>query len=261
MPELSGGLQTNDLTVRYGGVVANNAVSIAAKPGEITGLIGPNGAGKTSFVDAITGFTPYTGDVTVHGQSLAGLPVHRRTTRGLVRTWQAGDLFDDVTVAQNLEVALEGFRPLSPWSDLVGRRHKAQAALIEDVLTRLRINHVRDRRPGEVSLGERRLVGVARALVMSPKVLLLDEPAAGLDSRESEQLGATIAEIAEEGTAVLLIEHDIDLVLKISSQVYVLDYGRLIASGPPAHIRQDSAVVAAYLGEPTPVEASHEHPA
>jgi len=251
VPDLEhSGLDARDITVRYGGAVANNAVSIVARPGEITGLIGPNGAGKTSFVDAIAGFTPCTGEVTVAGESLTRLAPHRRAQRGLVRTWQAGELFDDITVVQNLEVALNGFGVASPWKDIASRRPRnANVHRIAEVMEQLGLDHVRDRRPHELSLGERRLVGVARAMVMSPKVLLLDEPAAGLDPQESRQLGTTIASIADAGVAVLLIEHDIDLVLGISHRIFVLDYGRLIADGTPSQIRADRAVLAAYLGE------------
>ncbi|MFC7501266.1 ABC transporter ATP-binding protein [Nocardioides sp. GCM10030258] len=254
------GLIARGITVRYGGAVANNDIDIEARAGIVTGCIGPNGAGKTSFVDAITGFTACSGEVTVDGRPLTGLAPHKRAHAGLVRTWQAGDLFNDATVAQNLQIAAEGFQANTTWRDLFTSRRsveQSQAALVSSVLERLDILHTRDRRPTELSLGEQRLVGVARALVMKPAVLLLDEPAAGLDTRESRKLGATIAEIAREGVAVLLIEHDIDLVLAISAQVFVLDYGRVIAAGTPAEIRKDPAVIAAYLGEPTEEEVSH----
>jgi branched-chain amino acid transport system ATP-binding protein len=261
VPDLrTAGLEARSVTVRYGGAVANDAISLHAAPGHVTGLIGPNGAGKTSFVDAITGFTQATGEVMVDGCQVSGMPPHQRTRHGLVRTWQSGDLFDDITVAQNLEVAVNGFGLSSAVRDLFTRRRgvPVQGRPVDVVLERLGLGHARDRRPAELSLGERRLVGVARAMVMKPRVLLLDEPAAGLDTGESRQLGATIAGIAEEGVAVLLIEHDIDLVLAISSQVYVLDYGRLICAGTPEHIRQDPHVIAAYLGEPTAPELTHD---
>lgn len=239
-------LRTQSLSVRYGGVVANNAIDLAVGAGEVVGLIGPNGAGKTTFVDAVTGFTKYTGDVDLAGQRLTG-PPHRRRRAGLGRTWQAGELFDDVTVADNVAVAARtvGVRTLG--QDLTGRSNRTTPEEAE-ALELVGLGDDGHRRPSELSLGRQKLVGVARAVVGGTKVVLLDEPAAGLDTHESQQLGHDVRRVAESGRGVLLIDHDMSLVLEFCDRIHVLDFGCLIASGTPTEIRQDPRVVAAYLG-------------
>lgn len=239
-------LRAERVTVRYGGVTANDQVSLTVSAGEVVGLIGPNGAGKTTFVDAVTGFTASTGDVFLDGRRLSGGPHHRRRA-GLGRTWQAGELFEDVTIADNVAVAARtvGLRTL--WHDLTMRSARSQPEETA-ALELLDLGADADRRPSELSLGRQKLVGVARAIVGGTRIVLLDEPAAGLDTHESVELGHDVRRLAGSGRGVLLIDHDMTLMLQACDRIYVMDFGSVIASGTPEEIRQDPRVVAAYLG-------------
>ena len=242
------GLQIHDLTVAYGGLVANDRVSIDVEPGEVVGLIGPNGAGKSTLVDAVSGFVPYEGTVTLAGRSLDGLAAHRRKNLGLARTWQSVELFDDLTVRANVAVADEPMPVASFLLDMFHPRRSRQREQIDQVLAAVGLQDVADCFPGELSLGQRKRLGVARALAGSPVAILLDEPAAGLDAAERQHFGAQLGALAAGGLAVLLIEHDVDLVLKACDRVAVLDFGVVIASGSPSEIRGDRRVADAYLG-------------
>ena len=247
-------LDTTALTVKYGGVVANSDVSITVGAGEIVGLIGPNGAGKTTFVDAVTGFTKASGTITLDGTQLEKASPHRRRRAGMARTWQAGELFTDLTVEQNLAVAIQPVGLRAMLSDVInGSRPPADT--ISKALDLVGLHGVAGRKPGELTLGQQKLVGVARALVGGSRLLLLDEPAAGLDTHESVEFGAELRRIAATGIGILLIDHDMSLVLDVCHRLYVLDFGRVIASGTPSEIQADQAVVAAYLGSPE-VDAS-----
>jgi sulfate-transporting ATPase len=236
-------LRVDDLTVRYGGVVAVDGVTLRVDPGAIVGLIGPNGAGKTSVIDAVTGFAGASGMVHLAGRRLDTLAPHARVRAGLSRTFQSLELYDDMSVEENVSVAA------------LGRRQSDRGAAVARALDGVGIAALRDRPAGELSQGERQLVSIARACVADPKVLLLDEPAAGLDSDESTWLGGRIRAISETGTAMLLVDHDVNLVLSVCDHVYVLDFGAVIAEGPPAAIRADRAVAAAYLGTMHDTEA------
>lgn len=239
-------LEAKGITVKYGPVVAVNDVSLTVRPGRITGLIGANGAGKTSFIDAVSGFAATaTGTVTLAGKDITGLKPAQRARLGLRRTFQQLRLFEDLTVEENLTVSMDGARG-GFLRDLVRPRNERRD--IERALAACGISETRTMFPRALSAGTRRLVGVARALVSDPPVLMLDEPAAGLDSTESEELGRVLTGLADSGVGLLLVEHDITLVLKVSHHVDVLDFGRLIASGEPDHVRHDPAVIAAYLG-------------
>ncbi len=229
-------LDVRSLHVRYGGVVAVDDVSLQVRPGTVVGLIGPNGAGKTSVIDAITGFAASTGVIEVSGVSMGGLAPHQRVRKGLVRTFQAIELYDDLSVEENVTVAAFG-------SSLSER-----SATVTRALDLVGIEELRDRPAGDLSQGQRQLVSIARACAAQPSVLLLDEPAAGLDSTESQWLGDRIRAIADTGTAVLLVDHDVALVLGLCDHVYVLDFGRTIAEGDAEAIRSDQAVAVAYLG-------------
>lgn len=242
-------LRTESLSVTFGGVQALAGIDLEIERGGVTGLIGPNGAGKTTFIDAVTGFVPTTGSVFLGDHDISGLSTNERASRGLVRTFQTLELFEDLSVADNLAAAAER---TSWWQfivdALVPRRTDAAIPAVESALELLGLVDDRDRLPADLSHGRRRLVGVARALAASPEILLLDEPAAGLDSAESLALGQRLRAIADTGVTVFLIDHDMGLVLDVCDRIHVLDFGAVIASGTPDEIRNDPAVVAAYLG-------------
>lgn len=242
-------LQTDGLTVTFGGISALDGVHLDVEEGGITGLIGPNGAGKTTFIDAVTGMVPATGAVRLDGIDITGMPANQRARLGLLRTFQTLELFEDLTVEENLAAAAER---TTWWQFMVDalrpRRAAAVAPPVEFALEILGLVDDRDRMPEDLSHGHRRRVGVARALAATPRLLLLDEPAAGLDSAESHALGESLRTIAAAGVTVFLIDHDMGLVLEVCDRIHVLDFGAVIASGSPAEIRNDPAVVGAYLG-------------
>jgi branched-chain amino acid transport system ATP-binding protein len=229
-------------------VRAVDAVSLDLEPGTLAGLIGPNGAGKTSLIDALSGFVAYEGSVDLGGAALDGLGPHQRARRGLVRSFQSVELFDDLDVRGNLLVAAERLTIWGALRDLVVPRRSPTAARLDRAVEVAGVGHLLGRSTSELSEGERKLVGLCRALVAAPVVLLLDEPAAGLDTAESRRLGERLRAVVAAGTAVLLIDHDMDLVLDVCDVVHVIDGGRHIASGTPAEVRVDERVVAAYLG-------------
>ena len=229
-------LAISHLTVRYGGVVALADVSLQVESGQVVGLIGPNGAGKTSLIDAVTGFAPSDGSIVLNAEHLEGLPAHARVHEGLARTFQSLELYDDLTVEENVSAAV--------FSTAHGDRHQQVTTALE----RAGLSSLRDRYAGELSQGERQMVSIARAYVSRPKVLLLDEPAAGLDAADGRRLGERIREISDAAVAVLLVDHDIGLVLTACDYIYVLDFGVIVAQGDAATIRSDRALAEAYLG-------------
>ncbi|HKY14875.1 MAG TPA: ABC transporter ATP-binding protein [Microthrixaceae bacterium] len=244
-------LEVTDLTVRHGGVVAVDGVSLRVDANTVTGLIGPNGAGKTSLLDAITGFaTVESGEVAVFGRAATGLAPHRLARLGVSRTFQSMELFDDLSVAENLRVAGNRPRWWSMAAEVVGstRSEAGGESAIRATIDELGLSGVADRRPESLSNGQRHLVALARALVSRPELLLLDEPAAGLDTSETAQLASIVAELPARGVSVLLVDHDMGLVLGVCDQVHVLDRGRLLASGTPDEVRRDQGVIDAYLG-------------
>ena len=242
-------LSVEGLTVRYGGLIANESIDLQVHRGTVVGLIGPNGAGKTTFIDALTGFTPYTGSVSFSGQSIDDLGPHRRARAGLTRTWQSLEIFTDLTVEENLRVSSERASTRSVLLDLINPGRPIDLEQVEWAMDLLGLGGLRAATPNQLSLGQQKLVGVARALSSRPDVVLLDEPAAGLDTAESNILGARLSDIVDNGIAVLLVDHDMGLVLDVCDYIYVLDFGRLIAQGTPAEIRNDDVVIEAYLGE------------
>jgi branched-chain amino acid transport system ATP-binding protein len=245
-------LDIEGLTVTFGGLHALHDVDLTVPEGAVIGLIGPNGAGKTTLIDAVTGFVPCSsGRVTFAGTDLAGAGPAERAQRGLVRTFQSLELFEDLSVAENLQVAAEQPRWWQPLADAV-RPRRAEAEGARWALEVLDLGAVAGRRPDELSHGQRKLVAVARALATRPRLVLLDEPAAGLDRDETEALGERIRGLPEHGVAVLLVDHDMGLVLSTCERVVVLETGGVIADGPPDAIRGDPAVVEAYLGTAVP---------
>jgi ABC-type branched-subunit amino acid transport system ATPase component/branched-subunit amino acid ABC-type transport system permease component len=244
-------LSVNGLSVDFGGVHALRDVSLEVRAGELVGLIGPNGAGKSTFLDAVGGFVNSSGQVELDGQDLGRLPAYERSRRGLGRTWQSTELFHDLSVRENLAVASDHI-PANLWGRIVAAASPTQEARrgeeADEALKIVGLEWAADAMPDEMSESERKLVGVARSLVGNHRVICLDEPAAGLDRRESQQLGRRLRALADDGQSILLIDHDMGLVLNICDRIVVLEFGSVIADGPPESVRRDERVVAAYLG-------------
>jgi ABC-type branched-subunit amino acid transport system ATPase component/branched-subunit amino acid ABC-type transport system permease component len=228
-------LDVKHLSVRYGGVLAVDGVSFSVEAGQIVGLIGPNGAGKTTTIDALCGFHGYEGSVALAGQDVTGLSPHRRAALGLARTFQLAGVSDDLTVEENVQVG----------------QHRASThdpAALTRILDELGLVEMRDLQVSMLSQGQRQLVSVARALAGEPRLLLLDEPAAGLDSTESLWLAERLRGVRDTGVTILLVDHDMSLVLNLCDTIDVLDFGALIATGTPDQIRKNQLVSTAYLG-------------
>ena len=249
-------LAIEGLTVRYGVVTAVDDVTYRLEPGTVTGLIGPNGAGKTSLIDAISGFAPAEGRVVLSDpeasteRDLSTLSPVRRARAGVARSFQSLELFEDSTVFENLSVAADPQDLRSYVRDLVRPVHPPFPPEVVRAIVEFQLDGDLHRDVHDLSYGKRRLLAIARAVAMHPSVLLLDEPAAGLSANESAELAEVVRRLAEDwGMAVLVVEHDMDFVMGVCDDVMVLDFGRLIAAGPPEAVRSDPAVVAAYLGD------------
>ena len=235
-------LEVTGVSVSFGGVQALAGVDLTARPAQVTGLIGPNGAGKTTLFNVITGLEkPGEGRVRVGGQDVTGLAPHRRARLGMARTFQRLEVFSSLTVRENILAAAEFRRG---WSgDKADPRGVA-----EEMLGRVGLGAVADVRVDALPTGLARLVELGRALATRPRLLLLDEPSSGLDTHESEDMGRLLGELAGAGTAILLVEHDVEMVMRVCAHVHVLDFGRIIASGTPAEVQADARVQQAYLG-------------
>lgn len=241
-------LEASKISVNFGSVQALVDVDLEVPPGKLVGLIGPNGAGKTTFIDAVTGFVPASGRVLLDGRDISAEPPHVRSALGLARTWQTLELFDDLTVQENCVVASRRPTSLGTLAQIVlGRRQPTRAA-VDEAIKILELEEFSERMPSELSQGKRKLVGVARALAGQSKLILLDEPASGLDTQESFDLGRRLRRVVDEGVAMLLVDHDMALVLNVCDYVYVIDFGRVLAEGAPAEVRANEKVLAAYLG-------------
>ncbi|MBF4161495.1 ABC transporter ATP-binding protein [Nocardioides sp. CBS4Y-1] len=247
-------LEVDGVVVRFGGVVAVNEARFDVEAGTVTGLIGPNGAGKTTCFNVISGLQrPTSGKVWFDGRNVSNTPVHRRSKMGMGRTFQRLEAFGSLTVRDNVRVAADihsGALPL--------RRRSAGKVDIDALLERVGIAEYARERADSIPTGTARLLELARCLASQPKLLLLDEPSSGLDETETDDFGDLLRDLAAEGCAILMVEHDMDLVMGVCDTIHVLDFGSIIAQGDPAAIRNDPAVQKAYLGYSD--EADEGHP-
>jgi branched-chain amino acid transport system ATP-binding protein len=247
-------LAVQGVTVRFGGITALDGVSLDVAGGEVLGVIGPNGAGKTTLFNCISGFVrPESGAISWRGERLERTRPDRLASRGIARTLQGVGLFSGLTVAENVMVGAQRFRRAGLLSALLAlpRSERDERSLRERALAALRAvdcEDVADRTPGSLPFATQKRVALARALVAEPALLLLDEPAGGLDSGELEQLGHLIQSI-RGAMSVMLVEHHMDFVMSVCDRVAVLDFGRLICAGTPDVVRSDPRVLEAYLGD------------
>jgi sulfate-transporting ATPase len=245
-------LEVKGLSVKYGGTTAVDDATLTVRPGQVLGLIGPNGAGKTSLIDAVTGFTKMTpgSQLLLDGKDISKMSATKRSRLGLGRSFQSLELFEDSTVLDNLRAASDPRDMGSYVRDLVW---PVNAPLPDNVLATIREFNLEDdldRQVEDLPYGQRRLLAMARAVATESSVLLLDEPAAGLGDAETAELAHLVGRLAKEwGMAVLVVEHDMNFVMSICDELHVLDFGRTIATGKPSQVRNDPAVIAAYLGE------------
>jgi branched-chain amino acid transport system ATP-binding protein len=247
-------LEIKDINVKFGGVTALNNVNLHVNEGEIAALIGPNGAGKTTVFNIVTGYyTPTSGDVVLDGESISGLRPYKIARKGLGRTFQNIRLFGDMTAAENVATAADSLNKSGLVGALFGvprsrRDEKDSMEKAHELLRFIGLDHRAEQMAKNLPYGDQRRLEIARALALNPKVLLLDEPAAGFNPQEKVELGELIRKIRDRGFAVLLIEHDMSLVMKISDRISVLDFGQKIAEGAPSEIQNSQRVIDAYLG-------------
>jgi branched-chain amino acid transport system ATP-binding protein len=249
----SGMLDISGVTVQFGGLTALDDVSLSAAPRQVTGIIGPNGAGKTTLLNAACGFVrPSKGSISFDGHELTGIRPHRLAGLGISRTLQGVGLFSGLSAAENVMIGATTAARAGFWSGLFGlprsdrdeRRLREQAM---QALSRVGAADLADSMPDTLAYGLRKRVALARALVGHPRLLLLDEPASGLSEKELPELGGLIKDFADEAS-VVVIEHRMDLMMSVCDTIFVLDFGKLIATGTPAQVQADPAVTAAYLG-------------
>ncbi len=248
-------LEAHGVTCVFGGLTALDSVSFTARAGEITGVIGPNGAGKTTLFNIITGIYARTaGRIVLDGSDISGLPPERLARRGLVRTFQNIELFGQMTVLENVMVGLHT-RSRSGFFSCACKlpHHLAEEKRIRnqafELLEFVGIPELADTVAANLPFGKGRMLEIARALAVQPRIMLMDEPAAGLNSRETWQLGDLIRKIRENGVSVVLVEHDMELVMDICDAIVVLNLGKKLAEGTPRQIQENPEVIAAYLGE------------
>ena len=236
-------LEIEDILMQFGGITAVNHASVSVEPGRVAGLIGPNGAGKTTTFNIISGLQePTSGTVRFDGQDITRESVHDRARRGIARTFQRLEVFGSLSVHDNILTAAEIHRS---WSGGSGRDVRRATQEIIDLIG---IREFADQRADAIPTGVARLTELGRALAIGPRVLLLDEPSSGLNEEETHDFGELLLQLAADGRAILMVEHDVDLVMQVCSWIDVLDFGTIIASGPADEIRDDPDVQAAYLG-------------
>jgi branched-chain amino acid transport system ATP-binding protein len=236
-------LRADDISVRFGGVQANTDVTVTVEEGQIAGLIGPNGAGKTTLFNVLSGLnTPTSGRVWFSERDISDVPAFKRSRLGMARTFQRLEVFGSLSAFENVLVGAE-----------ISKRWRKDATdpatTAEEIVERVGLNDVRDVRVDALSTGHCRLVELGRALASHPKLILLDEPSSGLDESETGFFGDLLLEEAARGVGMLLVEHDVDLVMRVCANIHVLEFGRVIAVGSPKEIQADPRVRAAYLGE------------
>jgi branched-chain amino acid transport system ATP-binding protein len=235
-------LETRGVNVHFGGHHAVRDVDLDVEAGRITGLIGPNGAGKTTTFNVITGLQETSsGKVSLDGEDLTKLAPHRRARRGIARTFQRLEVFGSLSARENILTAAEIRKS---WS----RDKSDPRAVTQDIIDRIGIGAVADDRVDAMPTGQARLVELGRALATKPRVLLLDEPASGQDEQETEAFANLLLDLAHEGMAILMVEHDVALVMRVCEWIHVLDFGAILAVGTPDEIQQNQAVLEAYLG-------------
>ena len=247
-------LKTEDLTLKFGGLVANNKVNICVEEGSVTGLIGPNGAGKTTLFNLINGvYAPTSGAIFFDGKRIDGLKPYQVNHAGICRTYQVINLFRKMTVLENVMVGMHGKMK----SSFIQAIFKTRAEKQEEQLSRQRafellqfvgLENQADNQAGNLSYGQQRLLEIVRAMASEPKMIMLDEPAAGMNGAEKESLANVVREIQKRGFTVLVIEHDMKFMMGLAEYIYVLNFGQLLAEGTPEQIQQNPDVIAAYLG-------------
>jgi branched-chain amino acid transport system ATP-binding protein len=236
-------LEASNITVKFGGITAVNDASLSADPGSITGLIGPNGAGKTTLFNVITGLqAPTAGRIRFRAQNITQASVNHRAKMGMARTFQRLEAFGSLTVRENVQVAREIHAGARTWF----RRRKDPT--VDELIRTVGLERYVDHRADSVPTGVARLLEMARALAIEPKLLLLDEPSSGLDEAETENFGRLLQRLAADGCSILMVEHDMELVMSVCDLIQVLEFGKVIATGTPAEIRANRTVQAAYLG-------------
>lgn len=248
-------LEVRGITQRFGGITALDDISFCVAKGDITGVIGPNGAGKTTLFNIVTGiYTQSSGQILLEGSDISHLPAERLSSRGLVRTFQNIELFATMTVLENVMVGLHtrsrsgifSCMVKAPWHLSEERRIRTRA---REWLDFCGIIDLENQVAGSLPFGKGRLLEIARAMAVEPRIMLMDEPAAGLNNRETFELAGLIRRIRDTGVTIVLVEHDMELVMDICDRIVVLNLGKKLAEGTPREIQESPAVIAAYLGE------------